>query len=205
MTARARHIAPVRDLSFAAPAGIVSAIVGRPGSGKTAILRCILGGLRPESGRVVVLGLDARRERRALRRRVRFDEARGAVRLDTHPATTLLFTDDPRRANEAGRVLFLKQGRLVLEEAVPVLFSRFRRIRYVNELTEERTEYGTELDVFDAVRVKVRGWGVDAVVSNFEEAAFERLRATPGVRDARAESMSVEEIFEAVVGGPAAI
>jgi hypothetical protein len=94
---------------------------------------------------------------------------------------------------------FLKAGRLLLEEAVPVLLSRFRRIRYVNEMTETRTTYGTELDLFDAVRVKVRGWGVEAVVSNFDEAAFDRFRATDGVRDARVDPMTIEEIYAAVV------
>ena len=162
-------------------------------------MRCVLGELKPESGRIAVLGVDPRRERRRLKRRVRFEEAEGAIRLDTEPATTLLVTDDPRRAATADRVGFLKEGRLLLEEAVPVLLSRFRRIRYVNEMTETRTDYGTELDLFDAVRVKVRGWGVDAVVSNFDEAAFERFRATDGVEDAQAELMTIEEIFEAVV------
>jgi hypothetical protein len=36
-------------------------------------------------------------------------------------------------------------------------------------------------------------------VSNFDEAAFERFRATDGVEDAQAELMTIEEIFEAVV------
>ncbi len=168
-------------------------------------MACILGKLRPESGRVVVLGLDARKERRALRRRVRFDESQGELRLDTDPATMLLVTDDPRRAREADQVGFLKAGRLVLDDANPVLLARFRRIRYVNEISESRTEYGNELDLFDAVRVKVRGWGVDAVVSNFDEAAFERFRAMEGVEDARAEPMTLQEIFEAVVGEVTAI
>jgi hypothetical protein len=53
------------------------------------------------------------------------------------------------------------------------------------------------------VRVKVRGWGVDAVVSNFDEAAFERFRGTEGVSEARVAPMTLEEIFAAVVGGPA--
>jgi ABC-type multidrug transport system ATPase subunit len=178
---------------------MIYALVGRDGSGKRAIVRCVLGELRPESGRITVLGVDPRRERRSLKRRARFDEAEGAIRLDTEPATTLVVTDDPRRAATADRVGFLKAGRLLLEEAVPVLLSRFRRIRYVNEMTETRTDYGNELDLFDAVRVKVRGWGVDAVVSNFDEAAFDRFRATDGVEDAQAELMTIEEIFEAVV------
>jgi len=67
-------------------------------------------------------------------------------------------------------------------------------------MTEERTEYGNELDAFDAVRVKVRGWGVDAVVSNFDAALFERFRRMEGVKDAVALPMTIEEIFDAVVG-----
>ncbi|HEU5250311.1 MAG TPA: ATP-binding cassette domain-containing protein [Thermoanaerobaculia bacterium] len=205
MTASAKRIAPIRDVSFSVKPGSAYALVGREGSGKTAIVRCTLGELRPESGRVAVLGLDPRRERRALRRRVRFDESQGEIRLDTEPATTLLVTNDPRQAREADQVGFLKAGRLVLDDANPVLLARFRRIRYVNEITESRTEYGNELDLFDAVRVKVRGWGVDAVVSNFDESVFERFRAMEGVEDVRAEPMTLEEIFAAVTGEAAAI
>jgi hypothetical protein len=163
-------------------------------------VRCVLGEIRPESGRVAVLGVDPHRERRKLKGRVRFEEMNGTLRVDTDPPTMVLLTTDSRRAVGVGRVGFLVGGRLVLEEALPELLARFRRIRYVNEMTETRTDYGNELDLFDAVRVKVRGWGVDAVVSNFDETAFERFRTTDGVRDARADPMAVEEIFEAVSG-----
>jgi ABC-type multidrug transport system ATPase subunit len=176
--------------------------VGREGSGKTAILRCVLGELRPESGRVLVLGLDARRERRALRRRLRYDEPAGELRIDTEPESRLIVTSEPGRAAEASRIVFVKEGRLVLDDELPRLLARFRRIRYVNEVTETRTEYGNELDLFDAVRVRARGWGVDAVVSNYDDAAFERFRRTEGVRDANAAEMSLEEIFTATTGGP---
>jgi len=193
-------------VSFAVPAGVVSAIVGREGSGKRTIAGCILGEIRPETGRVLVLGMDARRERRAVRRRVRWGEEEGEIRVDTEPGTVLLLTDDARRASgflETGRearVGFLVEGRLVVEDALAALLTRFRRIRYVNEITEARTEYGNELDLFDAVRVKVRGWGVDAVVSNYDDAAFERFRSTEGVREARAEPLTLEEISAAVAG-----
>jgi ABC-type multidrug transport system ATPase subunit len=203
VTAGGRRLAPIRDVSFAVRAGSVSALVGREGSGKTTIVRCVAGELRPQSGRVLVLGLDPRRERRALKRRVRFFEDAEELRLEGDPPTRLILTRDPARATGADRVGFLKEGRLVLEEPLPALLSRFRRIRYINEVTESRTDYGTELDSFDAVRVKVRGWGVDAVVSNFDDAAFERLRATEGVGDARADRLTIEEIFAAVVGSPA--
>jgi len=104
----------------------------------------------------------------------------------------------------ATRAGILKDGRLVLDEEMETLKSRFRRIRYGNRLTETRTDFGNELDAFDAVRVKVRGWGIEAVVSNFEDGAFERFRGKDGVVDAEASALSLEEIFLAVAGEPRA-
>ena len=100
----------------------------------------------------------------------------------------------------ATRVGILKEGKLVIDEDLEALKARFRRIRYTNRITETRTEFGNELDAFDAVRVQVRGWGIDAVVSNFDEAAFARFRAMDGVEDAGAEPLSLEEVFVALVG-----
>jgi ABC-2 type transport system ATP-binding protein len=98
----------------------------------------------------------------------------------------------------ATRVGIVKDGRLVLDEETETLKSRFRRIRYGNRMTETRTAYGTELDAFEAVRVKVRGWGIEAVVSNFDDSSFERFRSIDGVSDAEASAMSLEEIFLAL-------
>ena len=98
----------------------------------------------------------------------------------------------------ATHVGILKAGRLVLDEEAEMLKSRFRRIRYGNRMTETRTAYGSELDAFDALRVKVRGWGIDAVVTNFDDVSFERFRAIDGVSDADASAMSLEEIFLAI-------
>ncbi len=80
------------------------------------------------------------------------------------------------------------------------LKARFRRIRYANRLTETRTAFGTELDAFHAERVRVRGWGIEAIVSNFDETAFEHFRAIDGVENAAAEALPLEEIFLALVG-----
>lgn len=156
----------------------------------------------------MVLGLDPRRERREIARRIRsgelvvseerFEPAVGAPANAT--ATVVASLSDPARAAGADRVGFLSEGRLVLDDDLPALTARFRRISYVNEITETRTAYGTELDRFDAVRVRVRGWGVEAIVSNFDEAELERLRATEGVTEVRADPMTIEEIFTAVVG-----
>jgi ABC-2 type transport system ATP-binding protein len=100
----------------------------------------------------------------------------------------------------ATRVGILKEGHLVLDEEIETLKARFRRIRYGNRMTDTRTAYGTELDAFDAVKVKVRGWGVDAVVANYDDVSFDRFQRTDGVVDAEASAMSLEEIFLAVAG-----
>jgi ABC-2 type transport system ATP-binding protein len=116
--------------------------------------------------------------------------------------TTVFLTTHDLAAIEgiATRVGILKAGKLVLDEEVETLKSRFRKIRYGNRITETRTQFGTELDAFESVRVKVRGWGVEAVVSNWDEGAFESFRRLDGVEGAESAAMSLEEIFLAVAG-----
>jgi ABC-type multidrug transport system ATPase subunit len=116
--------------------------------------------------------------------------------------TATLFTTRQASLAEAAadRIGILARGRLVVDETGPELRARFRRIRYANSVTETRTEFGNELDAFDALRVQVRGWGIDAIVSNFEDSAFERFRRMDGVENAEAEPLSLEEIFAAVAG-----
>ena len=139
------------------------------------------------------LGLDA------VARRALYDEIVGDL---ADRGTTIFLTTHDLSGFEgiATRVGILKQGRLALDEDTETLKARFRRIRYANRLTETRTAFGTELDAFDAVKVQVRGWGIDAIVSNFDDAAFERFRAIDGVEDATAEALPLEEIFVAVAG-----
>ncbi len=143
------------------------------------------------------LGLDP------VARRALYDELVGD--LADRETTVFLTTHDLSGIEGiATRAGILKDGRLVLDEEMETLKRRFRRIRYGNRATESRTDFGTELDAFEAVRVRVRGWGVDAVVSNYDDAAFERFRAIDGVEDASSAAMSLEEIFLAVAGEPAA-
>jgi ABC-type multidrug transport system ATPase subunit len=111
----------------------------------------------------------------------------------------LVATEQPDQVEAiADRVSILRLGRLVLDGDCAQLKSGFRRIRYRNEVHSERAEYGNELDEFEAVQVRVRGWGVEAVVSNFSDSTYDRFRQIPGVVDIQALAMSWAEIFEAV-------
>ena len=143
------------------------------------------------------LGLDV------VARQALFEELVGEL---ADKGTTIFLTTHDLAGFEgiATRVGILKDGRMVLDEDMESLKLRFRRIRYGNRMTETRTAFGNELDAFEAVRVKVRGWGIDAVVSNFEDSAFERFREQDGVVDAEASALSLEEIFLAVAGEPPA-
>lgn len=232
----------VDRVSLSVSAGSVYVLLGRPKTGKSSLVRCAVGQLKPSEGRALLFGRDARKHRKKLWERVGVvtGEIAGgggfARELDRSPE--LLVLDDPtlglgdparrevldalrgklaERGNTvflatsepadieaiADRVGILSKGRLVIDEDPGTLVRRFRRISYRNEITETRTEYGNELDHFNAVRVRVRGWGVDAVVSNFDHSAFEAFRSQDGVTDASAAPMSLAEIFAAVAGDPA--
>jgi len=62
-------IRAVDGLSFAVGGSEAVALLGPNGSGKTTILRCLAGLLRPDSGSVSVCGMDVRRHYRDVRRR----------------------------------------------------------------------------------------------------------------------------------------
>jgi ABC-type multidrug transport system ATPase subunit len=132
-------------------------------------------------------------DRRGLLRELQSAASRGV--------SALIATRRPEEIEEVvDRLSVLRAGSLILSGDVAGLRSRFRRIRDRNEIVEARTEYGNELDQFEAVRVRVRGWGVEAVISNFDEALFAEFRRTPGVIDVEESRMSLAEIYEAVAG-----
>jgi ABC-2 type transport system ATP-binding protein len=58
------------DVSLQVPAGVVFAVLGENGAGKTTSIKLMLGLTEPSAGEVRVLGLDSRRESLAIRRRV---------------------------------------------------------------------------------------------------------------------------------------
>ncbi len=60
----------IRNVDLEVARGEVFGFLGPNGAGKTTLIRTILGFLRPQQGRIEVLGLDALRQSRAVRRRV---------------------------------------------------------------------------------------------------------------------------------------
>jgi ABC-2 type transport system ATP-binding protein len=95
----------------------------------------------------------------------------------------------------ADRVGILEHGRLVLDEEVDALKSRFRRIRFAAQ--------PVALDASALRPTAMRAWGggSEAIVSNYDDIAFERMRSTSNIGAAEVEAMSLEEIFIAVAGG----
>lgn len=86
----------------------------------------------------------------------------------------------------ADRIAIMSEGRVVLEEELEVVKSRFRRIRYAQRPV-----------ALESGAIAMRSWGssgAEAIVSDFEESS-ERFHT------AQVEAMSLEEIFIAVVGG----
>lgn len=94
----------------------------------------------------------------------------------------------------ADRVGILKNGRLVLDEEVETLKSRFRRVRFASQ--------PMALQSANLVAAYVRQWGsgTEAVVSNFDDDQFARLRDEAKLTTADVAPMSLEEIFIAVAG-----
>jgi ABC-2 type transport system ATP-binding protein len=95
----------------------------------------------------------------------------------------------------ADRIGMMERGRLVLDEDVEALKSRFRRIRF--------TAQPMLLDAAVLRPTLVRSWGsgAEAIVSNYEDVAFERMRSTGNMGVAEVSAMSLEEIFIALAGG----
>ena len=63
------NVRAVDNLTLEVPRGIVFGLLGPNGSGKTTIIRLLLGLLEPSSGQAEVLGLDTRAQAGAIRER----------------------------------------------------------------------------------------------------------------------------------------
>ena len=261
----------VDDVTFTVQPGSGYALLGRNGAGKSSLVRCLLGHLEPDGGRVALFGEDVWTRRAALMDRVgvvaeepdappdmrvgdlaafsarlyskwrqdsfaaridrfaiasksRFGELSKGQRkqvmlalalaaspellvlddptlgLDVvarkslfeeviadmadHGITVLITTHDLAAVESiADRVGVLRKGRLVLDEEMESLKSRFRRMRYAGP---------PEALSLETASVRAWGSGTEAVVVNYAE----------GLEPAEAEvsAMSLEEIFMVVDG-----
>ncbi|HEX2224401.1 MAG TPA: ABC transporter ATP-binding protein [Thermoanaerobaculia bacterium] len=133
------------------------------------------------------LGLDA------YARKAFFDELIGEL---ADRGTTIFLTTHDLAAVEgiAERVGILQEGRLLLDEELENLKRRFRRISF------PQTEGAPELEALAPVAVASRGWGVEAVVSNYDEERFARSAGRPAAGRAEVSALTLEEIFIALVG-----
>jgi ABC-2 type transport system ATP-binding protein len=109
--------------------------------------------------------------------------------------TVLLTTHDLGGVETiADRVGILRDGRLVLDEELETLKQRFRRIRFASK------PVALEASALGATAIRAWGGGAEAIVSNYDELAFERFRSSANVPDADVTALSLEEIFIAMAG-----
>ncbi|HJW92357.1 MAG TPA: ABC transporter ATP-binding protein [Thermoanaerobaculia bacterium] len=133
------------------------------------------------------LGLDV------VARKSLFDEV--IAELADRGTTVFLTTHDLTGVEHiADRVAIMNDGRIVLEEELETLKARFRRIRFAAQ--------PVALDAASFRTALVRNWGAgtEAIVSNYDDLAFERLRSNATIQSADVSAMSLEEIFIAVAG-----
>ncbi|MBQ5947979.1 ATP-binding cassette domain-containing protein [Massilia sp. ST3] len=101
----------VRAVSMSVRAGALSALVGPDGAGKTTLLRMMSGLLKPDAGRLEVLGIDAAKDPQALQSRIGYMPQRFGLYEDLSVQENLdLYADlhgVPRRlrAERFGRLL----------------------------------------------------------------------------------------------------
>jgi len=134
------------------------------------------------------LGLDV------VARRSLFEEVIGDL---ADRGTTIFITTHDLGGVEtfADRVGMMENGRLVLDEEVDALKSRFRRIRFAAQ------PVAIDTAVLRTTVMRSWGAGAEAIVSNYDDLAFERMRSSSNIGAAEVEAMSLEEIFIAIAGG----
>jgi ABC-2 type transport system ATP-binding protein len=133
------------------------------------------------------LGLDV------VARKALFEEV--IAELADRGITVLLTTHDLAGVETiADRVGILRDGHLVLDEELEALKSRFRRIRFASQ------PVAFSNGSLQAAAVRAWGAGTEAVVSNYDELAFERFRSASNIAAAEVSPLSLEDIFIAVTG-----
>jgi ABC-2 type transport system ATP-binding protein len=139
------------------------------------------------------LGLDA------IARRAVFEELIGE--LADRGVTVLLTTHDLAAVEGiADRVGILAAGRLLVDEEIEELKRRIRRIALPRAGAGMWTQAGKALAGFAPLRQVAHAWGVETVVTDYDDERFARWRGSPAGRTAEVASLTLEEIFVALVG-----
>jgi ABC-2 type transport system ATP-binding protein len=133
------------------------------------------------------LGLDV------LARRMLYDELIGE--LADRGTTVLLTTHDLTGVESlADRIGILNGAHLAVDEPLDALKARFRRIRLA------RQAGAAAFSPFATLSESHREWGAEAVVSNFDEERMDQFRAANSGVDIEVGTLSLEEIFLALLG-----
>ena len=150
------------------------------------------------------LGLDA------VARRAFFEELIGE--LADRGTTVFLTTHDLAAAERiADRVGIMAGGRLLLDEGVERLKHRFRRVWQPAEGAGQPPAATTApigagageraLAGLAPLRSERSGWGVATVIADYDEDRFQAFRRGPSGGAAELTALTLEEIFNALVGG----
>ncbi|MEQ9641895.1 MAG: ABC transporter ATP-binding protein [Alphaproteobacteria bacterium] len=91
LTKRFGDVVAVNDVSLRVERGLIHGFLGPNGSGKTTTLRMICGLLEPDAGEGTCLGLDIRRQRNEIKRRVGYMTQRFSLYADLTVAENLDF------------------------------------------------------------------------------------------------------------------
>jgi len=101
-----KNYGPIKALdgaSLEVPEGVVYGLVGPNGSGKSTLIKAICGVLRPDAGHVRVLGMDAVRDRFAVRRRLGYMPQTPSLYEDLSPLENLRFFGGAHDSGETRR------------------------------------------------------------------------------------------------------
>lgn len=144
------------------------------------------------------LGLDA------VARRAVFEEL--VVELADRELTVLITSHDlPGIEGVATAVAILRGGKLLLEEKLESLKHRFRHVAFgrINGQGDRLRDGSDLLAELEPLQVRSRGRGIEALVSRFDDEAFERLRATADVEAVETWPASLEDIVIGLTEGGA--
>lgn len=126
--------------------------------------------------------------------RQRFWSAVSAGLADRPGAAILASSALSGPISSASSLMVLRQGRVALAGEIGELEARVRRIEFVNEGEDARC-----LDLWFCHKVKIRGRELELLVDNFDEATWRRFIESPGVAEARATPVGLEELYAELV------